>query len=408
MTQETKVSVIVPVYNAEKYLCTCLDSIINQTLKEIEIICVDDGSTDSSWDILQRYREQDCRVTTLRQKNQYAGAARNTGKSHANGEYLVFWDSDDYFYPYALEKMYAQCKKDLADICVCGANQFLEDRGIEVPVSNYMKKKQLPDHIPFNRTTNPDHILTFTTEAPWNKMFRRSYIENLRLNFQPVRNGNDVYFVVNALCLAERITVVDEPLLCYRKNQTDSLVGTLSRSPLTPIQAWIDAAENLKSLHAFPEHSFVNKCLGSIFYLLRNMSEWEAFRSSVLFLQEEGLEKLSIRGKNRDDFYTEWHYHCLEHLLSDSPECFLAYIAHVTYIQQIQAISQKRILSQKNRDQRLRYKEKLSAEKEKNKTLRQKNAALRRQMRDIRASWSFRIGKALVWLPGKIKRLFNH
>ena len=89
-----KVSVIVPVYNGEKYLEQCLDSICNQTLQEIEIICVDDGSTDSSWDILNRYKDQDDRIQLYRQQNLYAGVARNTGKSHATGEYLVFWETE--------------------------------------------------------------------------------------------------------------------------------------------------------------------------------------------------------------------------------------------------------------------------------------------------------------------------
>lgn len=98
-----KVSVIVPVYNGEKHLEECLDSICNQTLKEIEIICVDDGSTDSSWEILNRYKERDDRIQLYRQQNLYAGAARNTGKAHASGEYLVFWDCDDFFHLEALE-----------------------------------------------------------------------------------------------------------------------------------------------------------------------------------------------------------------------------------------------------------------------------------------------------------------
>ncbi|MBR6222807.1 MAG: glycosyltransferase family 2 protein [Lachnospiraceae bacterium] len=111
MEYDIKVSVIVPVYDAEKYLEQCLDSIVNQTLKEIEIICVDDGSTDSSMEILNRFKENDPRITVLSQQNLFAGVARNNGKSHARGKYLVFWDSDDYFYETALEKMYSQCER---------------------------------------------------------------------------------------------------------------------------------------------------------------------------------------------------------------------------------------------------------------------------------------------------------
>ena len=95
-----KVSVIVPVYNTEEYLCKCLDSIIEQTLKEIEIICIDDGSNDNSLDILKNYAKKDKRITVISQKNLHAGVARNAGITVAKGEYLSFLDSDIIFPDY--------------------------------------------------------------------------------------------------------------------------------------------------------------------------------------------------------------------------------------------------------------------------------------------------------------------
>lgn len=91
-----KVSVIIPVYNVEKYLEECLDSIINQTLKEIEIICIDDGSTDSSLNVLENYKKKDKRIIVLQQQNLGAGAARNKGLDLARGKYLSFLDADDF------------------------------------------------------------------------------------------------------------------------------------------------------------------------------------------------------------------------------------------------------------------------------------------------------------------------
>ena len=104
--QMPKVSVIIPVYNAEKYLRQCLDSVVNQTLQEIEIICVDDGSTDGSLAILREYEAADSRVKVLTQKNQYAGVARNNGMAAATGEYYAFMDADDYYSENALASMY--------------------------------------------------------------------------------------------------------------------------------------------------------------------------------------------------------------------------------------------------------------------------------------------------------------
>ena len=92
-----KVSVIIPVYNVEKYLRECIDSILNQTLRDLELICVDDGSTDGSLEILHEYEKADSRVKVLTQHNMGAGAARNKGLAIATGEYLSFLDSDDFF-----------------------------------------------------------------------------------------------------------------------------------------------------------------------------------------------------------------------------------------------------------------------------------------------------------------------
>ena len=107
----TKVSVIVPVYNAQQYLETCMDSICGQTLKELEILCVDDGSTDASYEILQNYAKKDSRIKLLSQKNQYAGVARNHGMKYARGKYMAFLDADDYFECDMLEKMYERAEE---------------------------------------------------------------------------------------------------------------------------------------------------------------------------------------------------------------------------------------------------------------------------------------------------------
>ena len=134
-----KVSVIIPVYNVEKYLRECLDSVVNQTLREIEIICVDDGSTDSSLDILKEYASKDNRITVIGQQNLHAGVARNAGLAVARGEYLSFLDSDDFFELNMLAEMYNTAKKDGSDTVICG-NYVYNDT-----------KKQITDHIKIDK-----------------------------------------------------------------------------------------------------------------------------------------------------------------------------------------------------------------------------------------------------------------
>ena len=114
-----KVSVIVPVYNVDLYLVECLDSIINQTLKEIEIICVDDCSTDNSYMILEEYSKKDSRIKLIKHKeNRGLGPARNTGIENATGEYISFIDSDDYVSLDFLENLYSTAKKFDLDISI--------------------------------------------------------------------------------------------------------------------------------------------------------------------------------------------------------------------------------------------------------------------------------------------------
>lgn len=113
-----KISVIIPVYNTEKYLRECLESVINQTLKDIEIICIDDGSTDSSLDILKEYAEIDSRIKVLSQKNKGVGACRNDGIKISSGEFVCFLDADDYYqYDNNLELLYTKIKTNNAIIC---------------------------------------------------------------------------------------------------------------------------------------------------------------------------------------------------------------------------------------------------------------------------------------------------
>src|SRR5574344_661413 len=117
---EKKVSIIIPVYNTEEYLDECLQSLINQTLKDIEIICIDDGSTDCSAEILHEYSLKDSRIKVLKQRNYGQSAARNKGLMFANGEYISFLDSDDFISEDMLEKLYCKAKEQNTDITMCG------------------------------------------------------------------------------------------------------------------------------------------------------------------------------------------------------------------------------------------------------------------------------------------------
>ena len=126
-----KISVIIPVYNTAKFLRQCLDSVVTQTLHDIEIICIDDGSTDASLDILNEYAENDSRITILTQQNKGAGAARNAGMRAAHGEYIHFLDSDDMISPGAYKVLYETASAEKLDVLQFNCKAYFESKETE-------------------------------------------------------------------------------------------------------------------------------------------------------------------------------------------------------------------------------------------------------------------------------------
>ena len=146
-----KISVIIPVYNTEKYLSRCLDSVVNQTFKDLEIICVNDGSTDNSNEILDRYASKDNRITVINQKNGGLSAARNTGLRHASGQYIGFVDSDDWIDIDYYECLIGLAEKNNADIVMAGMRVVDQDNISDnttpnMVTNNFVRKiKNLPN-----------------------------------------------------------------------------------------------------------------------------------------------------------------------------------------------------------------------------------------------------------------------
>ena len=152
------VSVIVPVYNSEKYLRECVDSILGQTFENIEVIFVDDGSDDNSLDILHEYEKQDSRIKVIQNKHCGGGAARNTGIENAHGEYIMFFDSDDYMESQLIEKAYNKCKSENADITVFSVRFWHEATGAVTDEVCGLRTENLPDKQVFSWRDMPRFI----------------------------------------------------------------------------------------------------------------------------------------------------------------------------------------------------------------------------------------------------------
>ena len=209
-----KVSIIVPVYNIEKYLAKCLDSLINQTLKEIEIICVNDGSTDNSAEILNEYAQKDSRIRIINQENTGLSAARNTGINNANGEYIGYVDSDDWVDLNFYENLYNAAKENDADIAVAGIKR--------VGGEHYKEKVFLKFEKP-TTTENTDEKFRLC-DIPdksyvWNKIYKLSEIKDHSLYFRVGVNYEDIIYAPKIIHTLNCLTTVPDTYYYYLKRR---------------------------------------------------------------------------------------------------------------------------------------------------------------------------------------------
>lgn len=194
--EKVKISIIIPVYNVEKYISRCLDALINQTLNDIEIICVNDGSTDNSLEILENYAKKDDRIKVLSQKNSGPAVARNLGLKNVSGKYVMFCDSDDWYEPDMCYKMYEMIEKNNVDFVVCDCHVL--DIG-------EMHFRSVLDFLYFHLFDLGKNILTDDIRlnlnvALWNKIFRKSLIDKYNISFPDGYEQDDDAFVYQYFC----------------------------------------------------------------------------------------------------------------------------------------------------------------------------------------------------------------
>lgn len=221
-----KISTIIPVYNAEKYISRCLDSILNQDIEPQEIICVDDGSTDGSLAILRRYESAHDNIHVLTQQNCYAGAARNYGLKIAKGEYIHFMDADDYVLPGSYVKVYETAITHSADYVKTRSRTFDMQSGTFTD-RNYFSMSDFPESIYGKTGSLSDHqdVLLKTARAPWTSFIKRSYLAEHDITFNSLKCVNDRSFYMNVIMHTRRIVICNCFMVCYQVNNKESLMG---------------------------------------------------------------------------------------------------------------------------------------------------------------------------------------
>lgn len=306
-----KVSIIVPVYNAEEYLPETLRALSAQSFTDFEMFFVDDGSSDRSLELIRSFAAADSRAHLLQQQHQYAGVARNNGMKHAQGEYLLFLDADDFFHPDMLEKAVARADETQADICVFKADQYNQKTGRRSKLNNTCDTRLCPKRAEtFSRHSNSANIFRFTTGAPWNKLFRRSFVEANGLVFQDIQSANDVAFTMTALAVADRIAILDEVLLTYRANNASSLQGSKYKNPDSFFKARYELKKRLEERQIYGEvqQAFVNYALHTSVGNLKTMRTREGFEKAYELLKNTAFRELDLLRWPKSYFYnTGWN-----------------------------------------------------------------------------------------------------
>ncbi len=320
-----KVSVVVPVFNAGRYLSECLDSILGQSLTDIEVLAVDDGSTDGSLGILDHYAERDSRVTVLSQENAGAAAARNRGLEAASGEYLSFLDADDFFESTMLEDACGRGDADAADICLYGGRLYNNRTGRYRSAGWFLRTAFVPEKRPFSRQDIPDHILLVSSPAPWNKLLRRTFVLAQGLRFQEIERSEDLLFARLAMVRAERITVVDKRLVNYRIGHELSLQATNHETPLEFYKALLELRQELRRAGQFDEveRSFVNDALSICLYNLNSLKTPDAYGELYNRLRADIFAELGLLDHDREYFFWGKKYQQMLSIASVSPTAHL-------------------------------------------------------------------------------------
>ena len=330
MNSELKVSVVVPVYNVEKYLKDCLNSILRQSHKNIELICIDDGSNDNSLSILEDFAAKDSRVCIIRQENKGAGAARNAGMDAAQGDYIVFLDSDDFFEPTLIKKSLCACLKKEADFCIYKSNQFLAKKNRYVRLLQPVDHSLLPKTSPFSFDDVKDNAFMAIIGWAWDKLFNLAFLQEHNLRYPELHNTEDLAFVYRAYIHAKRIVVINDVVAHQRIREGESLSASRDAH-------WGDSLESLKILkeellkagkYEASERNFVSYTLH---FLLWNLNTLGDFAREELFaaLKTRYFLDFGIPSMDKELFYSQYEYEQYERIMSMTYTEYLISEIHV-------------------------------------------------------------------------------
>ncbi len=376
-----KVSIVIPVYNVQEYLTECMESVIGQTLKEIEIICVNDGSTDGSPEILERFAARDKRIVVLHRENGGYGCAVNEGMKRAAGEYVGIVEPDDYVPPDMYQDLYRTAKEYELDFVKADFYRFTTGAdGEREFVYNHLSQKPVDYNRVFTPARCPD-ALRFVMNT-WSGIYRREFLEehNIRHHETPGASFQDNGFWIQTFIYGGRAMIIDRPYYRNRRDNPASSVnsrekvycinieydyirGILTKNP--------DIWERFKYMYWFKKY---HNYMGTLWRI------GEEYRREYVVRFSEELRRGMALGEIKRDVFSDLAWSHIQGMAED-PERY--------YVCRVYA---------KGADERLF---------ERINELELKNQKLKDELAKVRGSKSFRLGRLLLYLPGKFKKLIR-
>lgn len=259
-SQSVILSVISPVYNGAKYLEPFLQSVLQQSFPHFELIMVDDGSTDSSVEIIKSYQKKDSRIHLIGQNHKGAGSARNFGLSQAKGQYIIFLDCDDWFSDDFFKTMIDRIGVDQSDIAICEFFIYNQQTG-------EMEKSAIPE-TGNQKIERTNLVFDIFAPNPWTKLYRISFLKKNKLLFQEIPSCNDWSFAYTSLACAEKISVIRKPLVYYRTKTTTSISSYRYKRTKDIVWAIKHLRQELKSRALFSQYKegFARKSISHLVY----------------------------------------------------------------------------------------------------------------------------------------------
>lgn len=253
-------SVVSPVYNGAKYLEPFLRSVLQQSFPHFELIMVDDGSTDSSIEIIKTYQKKDSRIHLIGQNHKGAGSARNFGLSRAKGQYIIFLDCDDWFSEDFFKTMIDRIEADQSDIAICEFFIYNQQTG-------EMGKSAIPE-TRNQKIERTNLVFDIFAPNPWTKLYRISFLKKKELLFQEIPSCNDWSFAYTSLACVEKISVIRKPLVYYRTKTTTSISSYRYKRTKDIVWAIKHLRQELKSRALFSQYKegFARKSISYLVY----------------------------------------------------------------------------------------------------------------------------------------------